>query len=132
MGLVIEEMKFRHPEWRYFDEKYQGKYPTEVPFSVSDLEEIYPCASAKTKTIAKNIRIPPATSDISDSPSLFSCVKTVLSSSEYHFLSRSSMFHNEMLRKKEAETPPCFYSTISSTFSNPSRVYASTVLPDTR
>lgn len=50
MGLVIEEMKFRHPEWCYFDENYQGEYPTEVPFTVSDLEEIYPCASAKTKT----------------------------------------------------------------------------------
>ena len=50
MGLVIEEMKVRHPEWCYFDENYQGEYPTEVPFTVSDLEEIYPCASAKTKT----------------------------------------------------------------------------------
>lgn len=50
MGLVIEELKARHPDWCYFDENYQGEYPKEVPFTVSDLEEIYPCASSKTKT----------------------------------------------------------------------------------
>lgn len=49
MGLVIEELKVRHPEWVYFDENYTGEYPKEAPFTVSDLEEIYPCASAKTK-----------------------------------------------------------------------------------
>lgn len=49
MGLVIEELKVRHPEWVYFDENYTGEYPEEAPFTVSDLEEIYPCASAKTK-----------------------------------------------------------------------------------
>ncbi len=49
MGLVIEELKFRHPDWVYFDENYTGEYPVEVPFTVSDLEEIYPCASGKTK-----------------------------------------------------------------------------------
>ena len=49
MGLVIEEMKVRHPDWVYFDDNYDGEYPNEVPFTVSDLEEIYPCASAKTK-----------------------------------------------------------------------------------
>ena len=50
MGLVIEELKFRHPDWTYFDENFTGEYPKEAPFTVSDLEEIYPCASAKTKT----------------------------------------------------------------------------------
>lgn len=50
MGLVIEELKYRHPDWCYFDENFEGEYPEEVPFTVSDLEEIYPCASAKTKT----------------------------------------------------------------------------------
>ncbi|MGN1327317.1 MAG: arginine--tRNA ligase, partial [Clostridia bacterium] len=49
MGLVIEELKVRHPEWVYFDEDYTGEYPKEAPFTVNDLEEIYPCASAKTK-----------------------------------------------------------------------------------
>ncbi len=49
MGLVIEELKFRHPEWDYFNENFEGEYPKEVPFTVADLEEIYPCASSKTK-----------------------------------------------------------------------------------
>ena len=49
MGLVIEELKYRHPDWVYFDENYQGEYPKEALFTVSDLEEIYPCASNKTK-----------------------------------------------------------------------------------
>ena len=49
MGLVIEELKFRHPEWDYFNENFNGKYPEEELFTVADLEEIYPCASAKTK-----------------------------------------------------------------------------------
>jgi len=49
MGLVIEEMKYRNPEWVYFNENYKGEYPEKAPFTVSDLEEIYPCASAKTK-----------------------------------------------------------------------------------
>lgn len=49
MGLVIEEMKYRNPDWVYFDENYEGEYPKKAPFTVSDLEEIYPCASAKTK-----------------------------------------------------------------------------------
>ena len=49
MGLVIEELKFRHPDWVYFDENFDGEYPKEALFTVDDLEEIYPCASAKTK-----------------------------------------------------------------------------------
>ena len=49
MGLVIEELKYRHPEWDYFNEDFEGEYPKEALFTVSDLEEIYPCASAKTK-----------------------------------------------------------------------------------
>ena len=49
MGLVIEELKFRHPDWVYFDEDFDGEYPKEALFTVDDLEEIYPCASAKTK-----------------------------------------------------------------------------------
>ncbi len=49
MGLVIEELKFRHPDWPYFNENFDGEYPKESLFTVSDLEEIYPCASSKTK-----------------------------------------------------------------------------------
>ncbi len=49
MGLVIEELKVRHPEWDYFNENFEGEYPKEALFTVADLEEIYPCASAKTK-----------------------------------------------------------------------------------
>ena len=49
MGLVIEELKVRHPEWDYFNEDFNGEYPKEALFTVTDLEEIYPCASAKTK-----------------------------------------------------------------------------------
>ncbi len=49
MGLVIAELKVRKPELVYFDESFEGEYPTEPPFTVSDLEEIYPFASAKSK-----------------------------------------------------------------------------------
>ena len=49
MGLVLEELKTRHPDWVYFDENYTGEYPKEIPLTVTDLEEIYPCASSKTK-----------------------------------------------------------------------------------
>ena len=49
LGLVILELKKRHPDWVYFDENYTGEYPTEVPVTNNDLEEIYPIASAKAK-----------------------------------------------------------------------------------
>lgn len=49
MGLVIEELKERQPDLCYFDESYEGEYPAEAPFTISELEEIYPCASAKAK-----------------------------------------------------------------------------------
>ena len=47
MGLVIAELQDRHPDLCYFDPNYTGEYPTEAPFTLSDLEEIYPAASAK-------------------------------------------------------------------------------------
>ncbi len=47
MGLIIAELSERQPELPYFDENYTGEYPKEAPFTVSDLEEIYPAASAK-------------------------------------------------------------------------------------
>ena len=49
MGLIIEELKERQPELCYFDEGYTGEYPGEPPFTISELEEIYPAASAKSK-----------------------------------------------------------------------------------
>lgn len=49
MGLVITEVKKRQPELVYFDESYEGEYPVEAPFTISELEEIYPTASAKSK-----------------------------------------------------------------------------------
>ena len=49
MGLVIAAYKEEHPELVYFDENYEGEYPAEAPFTVGDLEEIYPKASARSK-----------------------------------------------------------------------------------
>ena len=49
MGLIIEELKERQPELPYFDESYSGEYPSEAPFTIFELEEIYPAASAKSK-----------------------------------------------------------------------------------
>ncbi len=49
MGLVITELSKRHPDWVYFDDSYTGEYPEEAPFTVTDLEEIYPTASRKSK-----------------------------------------------------------------------------------
>lgn len=49
MGLIITELKERKPELVYFDENYTGEYPEEAPFTISELEEIYPTASGKSK-----------------------------------------------------------------------------------
>ena len=49
MGLIITELQERQPELCYFDENYEGPYPEEAPFTISQLEEIYPAASAKKK-----------------------------------------------------------------------------------
>lgn len=49
MGLIITELECRKPDLAYFDESYTGEYPEEAPFTISELEEIYPCASAKSK-----------------------------------------------------------------------------------
>ena len=47
MGLIIAELSERQPELPYFDPDFTGEYPKEAPFTVTDLEEIYPTASAK-------------------------------------------------------------------------------------
>lgn len=49
MGLIITELQKRQPDLVYFDETYGGEYPVEAPFTISELEEIYPAASAKSK-----------------------------------------------------------------------------------
>ena len=50
MGLIIAELRERQPELPYFDDDFTGEYPKEAPFTISELEEIYPTASAKSKT----------------------------------------------------------------------------------
>ena len=49
MGLIITELQERQPGLCYFDPDYTGEYPAEPPFTISELEEIYPAASAKKK-----------------------------------------------------------------------------------
>ncbi len=50
MGQIIAELQERSPELVYFDDNYTGEYPKEPPFTISELEEIYPCASKKCKS----------------------------------------------------------------------------------
>ncbi len=50
MGLIIEELRDRKPDLPYFDESFTGEYPEEAPFTIGELEEIYPAASARSKT----------------------------------------------------------------------------------
>ena len=50
MGLIIAELRERQPDLPYFDDDFTGEYPAEAPFTISELEEIYPTASAKSKT----------------------------------------------------------------------------------
>ncbi len=47
MGLIIAELRERQPDLPYFDENFTGEYPKSAPFTVDELEEIYPTASAK-------------------------------------------------------------------------------------
>ena len=49
MGLIITELHDRQPDLVYFDPSFEGEYPAEPPFTLSELEEIYPAASAKKK-----------------------------------------------------------------------------------
>lgn len=49
MGLIIEELRNRKPNLVYFQEDFTGAYPDEPPFTITELEEIYPSASAKSK-----------------------------------------------------------------------------------
>ena len=49
MGLIITELQERQPDLCYFDPDFTGEYPAEPPFTLAELEEIYPAASAKKK-----------------------------------------------------------------------------------
>lgn len=50
LGLVVLEIKKRYPKLPYFDEAYTGDFSeVEPPITNSDLEEIYPYASNKSK-----------------------------------------------------------------------------------
>lgn len=49
MGLIIYELQLRKPQLPYYDENYTGEYPSDPPFTISELEEIYPTASGKSK-----------------------------------------------------------------------------------
>ncbi len=49
MGLIITELRERQPSLPYFNEEFAGEYPEEAPFTISELEEIYPTASARAK-----------------------------------------------------------------------------------
>lgn len=49
MGLIITELRLRKPDLVYFDADYTGEYPSEAPFTIGELEEIYPTASGKSK-----------------------------------------------------------------------------------
>lgn len=49
MGLIICELSKRYPELVFFDEDYDGTYPTECPITLEELNEIYPYASMRAK-----------------------------------------------------------------------------------
>ncbi|MDY3121523.1 arginine--tRNA ligase [Suipraeoptans intestinalis] len=48
MGLIITELKQRQPQLPYFQEGADD-FPEEAPFTIGELEEIYPTASQKAK-----------------------------------------------------------------------------------
>jgi len=53
IGMVISEVKRRNPELPYFDESFEGEYPETAPFTIDELEEIYPAASSLAKSDEK-------------------------------------------------------------------------------
>lgn len=50
IGMVISEIQRRQPDLPYFDESYSGPYPVEAPFTIDELEDIYPDASKLAKS----------------------------------------------------------------------------------
>ena len=49
MGLLITEIGERYPDLPYFNESCVTDIPKDVPFTINDLEEMYPAASARAK-----------------------------------------------------------------------------------
>lgn len=49
MGLIVAGLQLEQPDLCYFDDSFQGPYPKEPPFSILELEKIYPAASARSK-----------------------------------------------------------------------------------
>jgi len=49
MGQLIIEAELRDPDLRYFDAEYAGPYSADPPFSLDDLQEMYPAVAARTK-----------------------------------------------------------------------------------
>lgn len=49
MGLIICQFMDENPDSPYFDTSYTGEYPSEPPFTIGELEEIYPKANARSK-----------------------------------------------------------------------------------
>ena len=49
MGQLISELEIRQPDLVYFKPDATGPFPEEPPISLSDLEEMYPVASAASK-----------------------------------------------------------------------------------
>lgn len=50
IGMVITEVERRNPSLPYFDESFTGEYPKEAPFTIDELEDIYPAASKLAKS----------------------------------------------------------------------------------
>lgn len=50
MGMVISEVKRRNPSLPYFDDNFTGEYPKDPPFTIDELEEIYPAANKLCKS----------------------------------------------------------------------------------
>ena len=49
MGFIIAQLQDDQPELPYFDDSFTGGYPETAPFTISELEKIYPAASARSK-----------------------------------------------------------------------------------
>lgn len=49
MGMIISEYALTQPELAYFQDDFTGDYPSEPPFTLADLEELYPRVSGQCK-----------------------------------------------------------------------------------
>ena len=50
MGMLISEIAIQQPDLPYFDERFDGPYPTDSPVSMEELEALYPKAAADCKS----------------------------------------------------------------------------------